>query len=185
MLSPYIKQNVFLIGPMGVGKTTIGRLLAQELALTFIDSDQEIEERAGAAISWIFDVEGEAGFRDREVAMIDELTQREDVLLATGGGAVLREENRRCLAARGVVVFLDTSLDIQLKRTAKDKKRPLLQNDDPARVLRKLKEDRDPIYQSLADIRVFVGEAGARRVVTNIIRKLEEGGYLEQLPPAE
>lgn len=122
MRSPATK-NIFLVGPMGVGKTTIGRSLAKELSLEFIDSDQEIEERAGADISWIFDVEGEEGFRDRESQVIDDLTQRSRILLATGGGSILREINRQRLSSRGVVIFLDTSLELQIKRTQRDRKR--------------------------------------------------------------
>ncbi|MDB9943087.1 AAA family ATPase, partial [Pseudomonadales bacterium] len=113
------KRNIFLVGPMGVGKTTVGRALAQQLHLEFIDSDQEIERRAGANIAWIFDVEGEPGFRERETAVLDDLTQLEDVLIATGGGSVLKPENREFLRTRGLIIFLDTSLDMQIKRTAK------------------------------------------------------------------
>jgi shikimate kinase len=159
---------------MGVGKTTIGRTLAALLQLEFIDSDQEIERRAGANIAWIFDVEGEAGFRDREAAVIDDLTQREGVLLATGGGSILRPENREHLSTRGVVLFLDTSLEVQIKRTAKDKKRPLLQTGDPVGVLRQLKAVRDPIYNALADIKVTVSDNNTRRIMSMIMRKLDD-----------
>ena len=164
---------------MGVGKTTIGRILAQELGLKFIDSDHEIEKRAGANISWIFDVEGEAGFRERESMVIDDLTQRKNVLIATGGGSVLSPQNRKCLVSRGVVVFLDTSLELQLKRTEKDKKRPLLQNVDHTTVLKKLKEARDPIYREVADLKVFVGEDGSRKIVNSIIKKLKDEALLK------
>jgi shikimate kinase len=174
MSTPAAKPNIFLIGPMGVGKTTIGRTLAAHLQLEFIDSDQEIERRAGANIAWIFDVEGESGFRDRESAVIDELSQREGILLATGGGSVLREANRQCLRARGVVLFLDTSLEMQIKRTAKDKKRPLLQTADPVRVLRRLKIERDPLYNELADIKVTVGDKNTRRIMSMIMKKLDD-----------
>ena len=159
---------------MGVGKTTIGRQLAQELHLEFIDSDQEIEDRAGANISWIFDVEGEEGFRIREAAVIDELTSRQGILLSTGGGSVLREENRLCLKSRGIVVHLDTSLELQIRRTEKDKKRPLLQGTDHREVLTRLKQQRDPIYKSVADISYFVGEESSKKVVTSIMRQLHE-----------
>ena len=166
-------HNLFLVGPMAVGKTTIGRLLASELGLEFIDSDLEIERRAGANVAWIFDVEGEDQFRERECRAIDDVTRREGVLLATGGGSVLREENRRHLSNRGVVVFLDTNVETQLRRTEKDKKRPLLQTDDPGKVLRRLKEERDPLYRGVADVRVFVGEAGSRKTVSNIMKQLK------------
>ena len=162
---------------MGVGKTTIGRMLAKELTLEFLDSDQEIEKRAGADISWIFDVEGEQGFRDRESQMIDELSGRSGVLVATGGGSVLRPENRRHLRSRGVVIFLDTSLELQIKRTQRDKKRPLLQNVDRETVLKQLKEERHGFYEDVADFRVYIGEGGSRRIVNSIVEKLREEGY--------
>ena len=178
--SNHFDQNLFLVGPMGVGKTTIGRLLAQELGLRFIDSDHEIEKRAGANISWIFDVEGEAGFRERESIVIDDLTQRKGVLIATGGGSVLSPQNRQCLVSRGVVVFLDTSLELQLKRTEKDKKRPLLQNVDHTIVLKNLKEVRDPIHQEVSDLKVFVGEDGSRKIVNAIVKKLKDEALLKE-----
>jgi shikimate kinase len=178
MFIPTFKRNIFLIGPMGAGKTTIGRTLAAYLQLEFIDSDQEIERRAGANIAWIFDVEGESGFRDRETAVIDDLSQRHGILLATGGGSVLRAENRQYLSNRGVVLFLDTSLEMQIKRTAKDKKRPLLQTDDPAAVLRRLKLERDPLYNELADIKVPVGDNKTRRIMSMIMKKLDETHFL-------
>lgn len=164
---------------MGVGKTTIGKQLAQELDLTFLDSDQEIENRAGTNISWIFDVEGEEGFRVREAAVIDELTTRQGVLLSTGGGSILREENRKCLSSRGIVVHLDTSLELQIRRTEKDKKRPLLQGTDHRAVLTELKQKRDPIYKSIADISYFVGDESSKKVVTGIMRQLREASLIE------
>jgi len=175
----HFKHNLFLVGPMGVGKTTIGRMLAQELDLQFIDSDQEIERRAGANISWIFDVEGEEGFRVRESAVIEELTARIGVLIATGGGSVLKPENRKWLVSRGVVVFLDTSVELQLKRTEKDKKRPLLENTDHELVLSELRDKRHPIYSEMADISVFVGDESGRRAVNSIVRKLKDQALLK------
>lgn len=171
-------RNIFLIGPMGAGKTTIGRQLAKELSLEFIDSDLEIEARAGADISWIFDVEGESGFRDRETQVLDDLTSRDGVLIATGGGSVLREENREMLSNRGTVVMLDTTVELQIKRTEKDKKRPLLQRGDKEAVLRKLKSERQPIYESIADIIAFVGDGSSRKLVTGIVKSLKEKGLL-------
>lgn len=169
-------RNVFLVGPMGVGKTTIGRLLARELRLTFVDSDQEIEKRAGVEIAWIFDEEGEAGFREREARVLEDICQQSGLLIATGGGAVLLEENRRVLKRHGVVVFLDTTVDVQLKRTAKDKKRPLLQNDDRRSLLMKMRQERDPVYRGVADLHVNVGDASSRRTVNKIIKLLEQKG---------
>ncbi len=131
-------HNVFLIGLMAVGKTTVGRLLSDELGLPFFDTDRVVEEKAGADIAWIFDKEGEAGFRDRECQVVDELTQRDGVVLATGGGVVLREENRRNLATRGVVVFLDSPIERLVERTRRDKRRPLLRQGDPRVTLERL-----------------------------------------------
>ena len=165
-------RRVFLVGPMGAGKTTIGRLLAQQLKLAFVDSDREIEERTGADIPWIFDVEGEEGFRDREQQVIDELTQREGVLLATGGGAVLRRENRRALAARGFVIYLHTTVEQQLARTNRDRHRPLLQGDDPEAILRELMALRDPLYREIADYVAETDGCGARTLAQNISREL-------------
>ncbi|MBD3647859.1 MAG: shikimate kinase AroK [Pseudomonadales bacterium] len=171
-------RNIFLVGPMGVGKTTIGRLLSQELGLEFFDSDQEIEKRAGADIAWIFDVEGEEGFRIRESSVLDDLTLRSGVLIATGGGSILEESNRRMLRSRGTVVFLDTSLEIQLRRTERDKKRPLLQNVDHEKVLAELKAARDPLYNEVADVRVFAGDSGSRKTVSIILEQLKDHGYI-------
>ena len=145
-------RNVFLIGPMGAGKSTIGRLLAKELKYPFKDSDREIEERTGADIPWIFDVEGEEGFRQREEAMIAELVHEDGIVLATGGGVVMRPANRAALKAGGLVVYLRTSVEQQLQRTAKDRQRPLLQTADPEAVLRDLMARRDPLYREIADL---------------------------------
>ena len=144
--------NIFLIGPMGAGKTTIGRLLADKLKLNFVDADKYIEETTGADIPWIFDVEGEAGFRERETRAIDELSQGEGLMLATGGGAVTIEQNRHYLSERGVVVYLYATVDQQVERTARDRNRPLLQNDNPRQILESLFTIRDPLYRSIADI---------------------------------
>jgi shikimate kinase len=145
-------QSVFLVGPMGVGKTTIGRQLAKLLGYSFVDSDREIEARTGASIPWIFDVEGEAGFRLREQAIIDELTQCDDIVLGTGGGAVILEINRQHLKQRGIVVYLKADIDELLKRTAHDKNRPLLQTDEPRAILTQLLQQREPWYMEVADI---------------------------------
>jgi shikimate kinase len=162
---------------MAAGKTTIGRMLADALGLTFKDSDKEIERRTGADIPWIFDVEGEDGFRERERQMIDELTQESGILLATGGGAVEVEDNRRNLQSRGIVVFLDTSVELQLDRTRKDKSRPLLRTDDRESVLKELKQKRDPLYSEISDLRVFTGDSGSRKMVSKILQSLKDEGY--------
>ncbi|MCS2608414.1 shikimate kinase AroK [Halomonas dongshanensis] len=164
--------NVFLIGPMGAGKSTIGRLLAAELSREFFDSDHVIQDRCGADIPWIFDVEGEQGFRLREMQMIDELTQYEGIVLATGGGAVLREENRRALRERGTVVYLMTTVEQQLKRTARDRNRPLLQCADRERVLNDMFTQRDPLYRATADIPVRTDRRSPRAVVNEILRRV-------------
>ncbi|MCB1667555.1 MAG: shikimate kinase AroK [Porticoccaceae bacterium] len=163
-------SNIFLVGPMGAGKTTIGRLLAKSFNLTFVDLDTEIEERCGADIPWIFDVEGESGFRKRESLLLDEVTQRSGILLATGGGAVLNETNRRRLSERGLVVYLCATLDQLVDRTSRDRKRPLLQVDNPREVLAKLLKTRDPLYRQVADL-VVQAESRSQQLVA---REVEE-----------
>lgn len=158
---------------MGAGKSTIGRQLAKELMLEFKDSDKEIETRAGADIPWIFDVEGEEGFRKRETLVIDELTQLSNIVLATGGGAIIQEENRRYLQARGIVVYLHASITQQVQRTAKDRNRPLLQDQDRTKVLTNLMESRHPIYESVCDIHIDTDRRRPKTVVREIIEKIE------------
>jgi len=153
---------------MGSGKTTVGGLLARHLGLEFVDSDRVIEERAGADIPWIFDVEGEAGFRDREQRVVDELTRRDGILLATGGGVVLRAENRAALAGRGTVVYLNATLEQQQSRTSRDRNRPLLRGDDPERTLRDLMVVRDPLYREIADHVIDTEGLGARTVARRL-----------------
>lgn len=165
-------HNVFLIGPMGAGKSTIGRLLAKEIGYPFKDSDREIEARTGADIPWIFDVEGEEGFREREEAMIAELVKEDGIVLATGGGVVMREANRQALAAHGLVVYLRTSVEQQLQRTAKDRQRPLLQTPDPEKVLRELMAKRDPLYSEIADLTIETDQRGPKIVVNTILAAL-------------
>jgi shikimate kinase len=165
-------SRVFLVGPMGAGKTTIGKLLAKSLKLGFADSDREIEKRTGADIPWIFDVEGEAGFRDREVQVIAEMTLLDHTVLATGGGVVMREENRRVLAERGLVVYLHATLEEQLRRTRGDKRRPLLARGDPEQVLRELIELRDPLYREIADIVVDTDRSNPRVIARRILGQL-------------
>ena len=155
------ESNIFLVGPMGAGKSTIGRHLAKTLKLEFLDSDHVIELRTGAHIPLIFEVEGEAGFRRREKAVIDELTQRDGVVLATGGGAVLDEQNRHHLKSRGIVIYLHASVDQLVSRTSRDRKRPLLNTEDPRSRLEELMKIRDPLYREVAD---FVIDTGGRTI---------------------
>lgn len=167
------KRNIFLIGPMGAGKSTIGRQLAQMLNMDFLDSDAVIEERAGADIDWIFDIEGEAGFRKREERIINELTQSQGLVLSTGGGSVVSKESRNALSARGIVVYLETSVDKQFERTQRDKKRPLLQTEDPYQVLVELAKVRNPLYEEIADITLQTNEQSAKTVASQIIEMMD------------
>lgn len=168
------QRNIFLVGPMGAGKSTIGRQLARRLHMTFYDSDQAIEERTGVDIPRIFDIEGEAGFRRREQQVIDELTQLSGIVLATGGGAVLDSDNRAYLRERGLVVYLRAGAEQLIKRTERDTQRPLLQNSDnrEQRILQLLAE-RDPIYTELADLIIDTDQLTVRRTVNNICRRLQ------------
>lgn len=165
--------NVFLVGPMGAGKTTIGRQLARLLKRDFHDSDREIEQRTGVGIPLIFELEGEAGFRARERSMIDELTLLPNIVLATGGGAILDTNNRKHLSERGTVVYLETSVEQQLARTGRDRNRPLLQTEDPRRRLEELLTIRDPLYREIAVITVLTDGRTARDVVNQIMRQIK------------
>ena len=170
--------NLFLVGPMGVGKTTIGRVLADSLGLEFFDSDREIEMSTGADIPWIFDVEGESGFRIRETRMIEQLTQGKNIVLATGGGAVISAENRERLKARGVVIYLRAPISQQIARTSRDKTRPLLQTANPEQKIRELMELREPLYQEVADMVVDTYRRSPKTVSQEIYKqlKVELGG---------
>ena len=159
---------------MGAGKTTIGRQLAKQLHLSFLDSDHEIEDHTGARIPLIFEIEGEEGFRKREAAMIDELTQQENIVLATGGGAVLREENRQHLHTRGTVIYLHARLEDLLERTSKDRSRPLLQTADPRAKLAALVEEREPLYREVAHIVIDTAHGNPKKIVAGIVKKLAE-----------
>jgi len=167
-----LPKRVVLVGPMGAGKSTIGRMLAKELGYRFLDSDRIIEERCGANIPWIFDVEGESGFRERETAMLKELSEEPGTVLATGGGAVMRSENHALLKSDAMVVYLRASIDQQVERTRKDRNRPLLQNDNPEAVLRKLFALRDPVYTELADIVMHTDRKSPRLVVRQLVNRL-------------
>ena len=177
-------SNVFLVGLMGAGKTTVGRALAKKLDKQFIDSDHEIEARSGVSIPVIFEIEGEAGFRQREADVIRNLTAREDIVLATGGGAILRPENRELLKSRGTVVYLRADINQILQRTAKDKNRPLLQSGDPRQKLEQLSSEREPLYREVAHIVIDTGRPNISSLVQVILTQLAENASASDgLPP--
>ena len=165
--------NLILIGPMGAGKTSVGRALANRLERTFFDSDREIESRCGVDIPTIFEFEGEEGFRNRESRIIDQLTRETDIVLATGGGAVLREQNREHIAHRGHVILLSVELKEQLRRVNRDTKRPLLADVDHETRLQQLWEARGPLYRSVADVEVATDSRRMQHVVNKIIKHLK------------
>jgi len=165
-------RNLFLVGPMGVGKTTIGRQLANALMREFKDSDREIEERTGAAVPLIFELEGEAGFRKREAEIINELTNLQQIVLATGGGVVLNVDNRRLLRERGTVIYLQASADQLVKRTSRSKNRPLLQTENPRAKIEQLLSERSPLYESVADLTVETGRRSVKSVLKEILKRL-------------
>ena len=167
-----VASRIFLIGPMGAGKTTIGSQLARTLKLDFIDCDQELEHRTGASVALIFDIEGEAGFRERETRLIDELTQRDGIVLATGGGAVLAIDNRRWLNERGFVVHLKSPVGKLVERTRFDVNRPLLRTADPAATLRAIVEKREPLYQEIAHLTLDTGKLSVKQVIKKITGNL-------------
>jgi shikimate kinase len=169
-------KNLFLVGPMGAGKTTVGRQLSEQLALEFIDSDHEIQHRTGVDIPTIFEFEGEEGFRNREQNVIDELTQHDGVILATGGGVVLREINRKHLSSRGFVIYLHCTPEQQYERTYRDRNRPLLQTEDPLARLRGLLEQREPLYRQIADLVIVTEGRNTHSVVREIVNKIESLG---------
>jgi shikimate kinase len=168
------KSNIFLVGPMGAGKSTIGRVLAFELNRQFRDTDRVIEDRTGADIPWIFDMEGEAGFRDRETAVLADLSTELDLVIATGGGIVLRPENRRMMKESGYVCYLTASTDQLVERTSRDKKRPLLQVENPRQKIIDLLEMRDPIYRESADFIINTDKRSPKMVAQEIVRLIEE-----------
>ena len=175
-----LSQNIFLIGPMGSGKTTIGKHLAKMFGLQFYDCDHELERLTGATVSLIFDLEGEAGFRVRENQLLKQLTAKHGVLIATGGGVVCNDENRRLLRSQGLVVYLKTSIENQLERLNKDKSRPLLQADDRIQRLKDLAETRNPLYEATADL-VFSSRnssihATARALSAAILKRIDTLG---------
>ena len=166
-------MRIFIVGPMASGKSTLGKKLALTLKIDFLDTDNEIEKRAGAEISWIFEVEGEEGFRERERKALQKSAEKDNVVISTGGGIVTIEENRELMIAKGKVVYLQTPIEIQLKRTENDKKRPLLSQGNREQTLRVLKEERDPQYKEIADITINHDQQKNRNaVIDEIIDKL-------------
>lgn len=170
--------NVYLVGPMAVGKTTIGRQLARTLSLEFYDSDEMIERQTGATVAWIFDLEGEAGFRKREQRMIEEITQQQGIVLATGGGSILTERNRHYLSSRGTVIFLYTDVDVLYDRTRQDEKRPMLRTDDVETRIKELWDERGPLYKEVADYSLNTRGKSVRQVCDEILAYLSEQDIL-------
>jgi len=168
------RNNIFLVGMPGAGKTTVGRQLARRLARSFIDADHEIEARTGVRIPLIFDIEGEQGFREREARVIAELAERNDQVVATGGGAVLRPENRAALRQGGTVIYLNASPRLLFERTRLDPNRPLLQVDDPQKKLEELYSQRDPLYREVADIVVDAVGGSVVQLVKMVERQLQK-----------
>ena len=169
-----MKKNIILVGLMGAGKSTIGKNLARNLGKKFYDSDRVIEERTGVDIATIFEIEGEQGFRDREEQVITELCRQDDIVLATGGGSVLREENRKSMKKRGHVVYLRTSAELLYSRIRHDKKRPLMQTDSPLGTLKKLLDDREPHYLNVSDTVVMTGKQKVATLVKRVKEALAE-----------
>jgi shikimate kinase len=167
-------NNIFLIGPMGAGKSSVGKYLAKQLGMIFFDSDEEIEKRTGVELGWIFDKEGEDGFRKREAAVICDIAKLSNIILATGGGTVAVPENREVLANRGTVVYLEVSLEHQQPRVVNDIRRPLLQVKNRHEVLVKLQEEREPHYDAMADFRVPTDNRTVRAVADDILSWLNK-----------
>lgn len=165
-------KNIFLIGPMGAGKSSVGKYLAKQLNMDFYDTDEEIENRTGVEIGWIFDIEGEDGFRRRETSVIADLVKVPNIVLATGGGSILEEENRELLANNGTVVYLEVSLDYQQHRTVNESRRPLLRVKNRQEILEKFYRERTPLYQSIADLKVHTDDRSIREVSDEIIKWL-------------
>ena len=166
-------QNIFLIGPPGAGKTTVGKHIAKYLHLDFFDSDSEIEHQCGVDIPWIFNVEGEAGFRVREESMLEELTGKQGIVLATGGGAILSDQNRNYLGGRGTVVYLNVSIDQELNRLKNDKTHPILQAPDRRSALELLKEKRDPLYVEIADFTIDTDGKSIKQITKQICELID------------
>ena len=166
-------DNIFLVGPMGAGKTTIGLQIARQFGRHFYDSDKEIEKRTGATIPLIFELEGEEGFRKRESQVIQSLAELKQAIIATGGGAVIKAENRAVLKEHGLIIYLKADLEHLLERTQKDKNRPLLQTENPKLRLKEILEQREPLYEEVADIVVKTGDQSIKSVVEHITRLIK------------
>ena len=169
-------MNIFIVGPMGSGKSTVGKIISSELFLNFFDTDEEIETRTGASIDWIFDLEGEEGFRKRESNILEEMVQQNSIVLSTGGGIILSESNRELLSSRGTVFYLATPIGVQLERTSKDKDRPLLKNGDPGKILEELHVARECLYEEVADYIVNTEGKSSQEVSTEIIKLVKNYG---------
>lgn len=167
-------QNIFLIGPMGSGKTTIGRQLATRLDRKFYDSDREIEKSTGVDVALIFEIEGEEGFRLRETKMISELAKKQKSVIATGGGSVLSEENRACIKQNGKVIYLKSSQEKIFERTFRDKKRPLLETEDRMATIKELLEKRGPLYEEIADLIICTDHRPINQIINKISQKLSK-----------
>ena len=162
-------MNIFIVGPMGSGKSTVGKIISDELFLNFYDTDEEIELRTGASIDWIFDLEGEEGFRKRESEVLFEMAQKNSIVLSTGGGIILSDKNRELLSSRGTVFYLATPIYVQVERTSKDKDRPLLKNGDPTEILTKLDKERKDLYENVADYSIKTENKSSQEVASEII----------------
>ena len=171
--SKILTMNIFIVGPMGSGKSTVGKIISDELFMNFFDTDDEIETRTGASIDWIFDLEGEEGFRKRESAILTEMVEKNSIVLSTGGGIILSEENRELLSSRGTVFYLATPIYVQIERTAKDKDRPLLKDGDPEAILTKLHKNRQNLYESVADHVVDTENKSSQEVASEIVKLIK------------
>ena len=169
-------MNIFIVGPMGSGKSTVGKIISSELFLTFYDTDEEIETRTGASIDWIFDLEGEEGFRKRESKILEDMVHKNSIVLSTGGGIILSESNREMLSSRGTVFYLATPIAVQLERTSKDKDRPLLKDGDPGEILKNLHLARESLYKEVADYSVNTEGKSSQEVSSEIIKLVKNYG---------
>jgi shikimate kinase len=167
-------MRIFLIGPMASGKTTIGQKIAKHLEINFIDTDHQIEKKTGVEISWIFDIEGEEKFRNRESQMLKKVCREENCVISTGGGVVIKKENRDLLRKSGLIIYLEASVQSQLERTLLDKSRPLLDSKDKELTLIKLKKERSPLYEEIANITIKESERSHNDILQEILKKIKD-----------